>query len=177
VGTGHHKPIQMKKQYRYTFQLNGAIHGNYKGEIYTMNGAITLQSIIPNTTINGLIDAKSHKEATEIFNQFKVINCIKGRLIRITMFTNRKYTMVVKKANVVNDIPEYDEFIRRPNMRKCDIHNWYEDEWNHPKDCQYFVVSIIDNKDEVVVMFERRKGNKMADKYIIGGANKFRSKH
>jgi hypothetical protein len=167
----------MIRQYRFTFQLNGAINGNHRGEIDYLKGAITLESMSPNSTINGLIDAKSHEDAVQVFKDFKFCNCFKGRLLRIVLFTNRKYTMVVKKANTYDNHPIYEDFIHKPNMRKIDIHNWYEDEWNHPKDCQYFVVSIIDSKDEVVVMFERRKGNKVADKYIIGGANQFRSKH
>ena len=157
--------------------LNGAFNGNKRGEIDTLNGAVILLSKAPDTTISGIIEADSIRDAHELFYKFKMCNCFRGRLIRINLYVNRTYTMVVKKANVVNDKPEYEEFIRRPNMRKIDIHNWYEDEWNHPKDCQYFVVSILDSNDVVVCMFERRKGNKMADKYIIGGAAKFKSKY
>lgn len=62
----------MKRQYRFTFQLNGAINGNQRGEIDYLKGAITLESMKPNTTINGLIDAKSHEDAVQIFKDFKL---------------------------------------------------------------------------------------------------------
>jgi len=166
----------MERLYKFTFELNGAINGDDKGEIDYLGGKINLESNKPNTTINLTIMANRQEEAVKLFSEFKLKNHTRGKLKRVSLYVNRKYTLIVKKANTINDKTIYEDFIYKPNMRKIDIHNWYEDEWNHPKDCQFFVVSIIDSNNEVVVMFERRKGNKVADKYIIGGANKFKSK-
>jgi len=167
----------MKKQYRFTFQLNGAIKGNMRGEIDTLKDIISLESTTPNTTINGLIYAKCHRDAVELFKEFKICNCIKGRMLRIVLFVDRRYALVVKKANTYDNHPVYEDFIYNPSVRKKDIQEWYEDESNHPQDCEYFVVKIIDSRGDVICHFERRKGNKMADKYIIGSLSNFKSKY